>query len=75
MPTIVSNPAWASSSVSTPVAPPSWNSDAAMISIAMLARPASVIAMATSMRWKPSTRRLSSSVVTGSRFWVSAECR
>ena len=61
--------------VSTFVRPFVWKSDAATMSIAMFARPASPIAIVTSTRWKRSRRRFSSVVVVTIRRWVNAECR
>ena len=72
-PTSDEKPLWAPSMVSTSSRP--WNSEAAMISIDMLTKPARLIAMVTSMRLKRSIRRRSSAVRSGIRLWVSAECR
>ncbi len=54
---------------------PAWKAEAAMITIAMLTRPASARAISTSRSEKRTRRRRSASLRGAPRPWVRPECR
>ena len=54
---------------------PAWKAEAAIITMAMLTRPATASAATTSMLENFSTFFRSPSLRTGARFWVRPECR